>query len=188
MPWDQPLGSYKADVLKRKPLGPRGLPVEQGSLDSGYHTTHLRPISGLDQGPGREGFHVSTASSLHPQLPQPETFHSFYTLIRRDPASGKQTNVGTIEGFKLSEHGTATSSMSVAISNPGYAKITGADEFQCRIEKRGRAKSVSGEVDDGKPGTSSSSRKGGFGFVSPWGGQCEFMTGSGGRNLKVRQS
>jgi hypothetical protein len=187
MPWDQPVTGLKtekvADLPRRKPLGPRDLSADQGQMNSQSHPTNLRSTSGLEGVSRKKDPCSSAVSSSYLQSPQPDTVRSFYTIIRRDPASGNQANVGTIHGFHQPDSEDTSLWMNVMINNPGYVKITGAEEFQCRIEGKSRTKSVSSEMDD--RATSLSMRKGGFSFTSPWGGRCEFVTGVGGRNLKV---
>ncbi|KAJ9611658.1 hypothetical protein H2200_004842 [Cladophialophora chaetospira] len=134
------------------------------------------------------------ATSRH----QPESLR--ITLIRRDPASGSQWNVGTIT--PQSAIGPLQD-IDIDLSSPGYttfAKLDAnpGDGFRRKVaylqtskEERSavtRGRSNSAESFSNVPYLNGKRSRQAYGFLSPWQGVCAFSNGIDGKSLRCRQA
>ena len=222
--------SRKARVQEpspRKVLGPRQMPTSpistRHSVDASMPTR--READGLSSDGRRwseiPGLRGGSGSPDRPagggwrqvRRPEPEPEPSMFTvtLIRRDPTSGGQWNVGriTLESYGPSgvgaspRKGGGAAGAEIEIDTDGYEKFTarpadarpttnGAGDAPVRsvfrrwlsLHPPGSSSSPTKEAFRAAGGNSSAAAP--FAFASPWGGSCEFATGLAGRGLKCR--
>jgi hypothetical protein len=121
------------------------------------------------------------------------------TLIRRDPASGSQWNVGSITPQKADGR---MHEVEISLTSPGYtpfAKLDTVNEggFGRKVAflstsafegqpMTGRSNSAE-TVGSFAPSGSGKSRQA-YAFISPWQGMCVFSNGLDGKSLRCRQS
>ena len=122
------------------------------------------------------------------------------TLIRRDPASGSQWNVGTINPQSAAG---PLHSIDIDLTSPGYTTFAKVDAdaregFHRKVAylqttedeplpvTRGR--SNSSESFSNSPFSNGRKSRQAFGFISPWQGMCTFSNGLDGKSLRCRQS
>lgn len=123
------------------------------------------------------------------------------TLIRRDPASGSQWNVGTISLPEVSSHPGALLPFGIELSSPGYVKFSvnegGAGPTFGRKTGHmivpsstpvasGRKRSNSAELFSSAATAASRKPRQAYSFLSPWQGTCSFSNGIDGRSLRCR--
>ena len=121
------------------------------------------------------------------------------TLIRRDPASGSQWNVGSIMPQKAAGH---LHEVNIELTSPGYssfAKVDCADQggFRRRVAflptsvadgaSITRKRSNSAESFSNSIGLNRGRSRQAYAFVSPWQGMCAFSNGIDGKSLRCRQ-
>lgn len=97
--------------------------LDKQSLDSTYQSLLQ---SQQERSPMRNS--TTVAAGIHP------FYHSSITLIRRDPTSGAQWNIGTI---CMNDNATepALRSISINLSTPGYLKFNGQQELPQAIDR-----------------------------------------------------
>jgi hypothetical protein len=123
--------SHSNELVQRKPLGPRPLLSQ---------SVGRKPLAG-EGGILNSSSHQITTSTDEAMIPYPEASHFGHsdkleahhkifsiTLIRRDPSSGAQWNVGTLVGEEQTESTSAHSrrpyfDISVLLSTPGYSQF-----------------------------------------------------------------
>lgn len=123
------------------------------------------------------------------------------TLIRRDPASGSQWNVGTIIQHSVPAQETALRKVDVELISPGYLKFAqlegvGRPIFSRKVahmlvpNSEGssvtRPRSHSTESSSSASHLKSRRPRQAYAFISPWQGMCAFSNGLDGKSLKCR--
>ncbi|KIV96473.1 hypothetical protein PV10_00343 [Exophiala mesophila] len=131
----------------------------------------------------------------------PQTDRMRITLIRRDPASGNQWNVGSISLPNGSSRTGALVPFGIEISSPGYVKFSvnegAAGPTFCRqtghmivpnstLATSGRKRSNSAELFTSATTAASRKPRQAYSFLSPWKGICSFSNGIDGRSLRCR--
>ncbi|POS85423.1 hypothetical protein EPUL_003952 [Erysiphe pulchra] len=127
------------------------------------------------------------------------------TIIRRDLSSGAQWNIGTVFGHPLTEEGS--NGRNEKSSNPNEtSQQETSSTFDRRITMEGssfwdrasaqRKRAISDLSDKYRTSCGLRAHENdhcqhdvkahgkGYVFMSPWGGRCKFVTGSGGRSLR----
>ncbi|KIX01072.1 uncharacterized protein Z518_10138 [Rhinocladiella mackenziei CBS 650.93] len=134
-----------------------------------------------------------------PDTPPPGTL--CITLIRRDPASGSQWNVGSISHPGTSSRDTPLRAVEIELTSPGYSKFArleggGGHSFHRRvaymIAPSGEGSSMTGrrsssnELPSGAGTPTSKKPRQAYAFISPWQGMCSFSNGLDGKSLRCR--
>ncbi|EXJ59863.1 hypothetical protein A1O7_04010 [Cladophialophora yegresii CBS 114405] len=130
--------------------------------------------------------------------PQPDSPR--VTLIRRDPATGSQWNVGSITPHSA---GGPLHEVEIELSSPGYTQFTRLDAasgsgFRRKVgylstsNQDGpsvtRRRSNSDESFSSSPFSNNRKARRAYAFISPWQGICAFSNGLDGRSLRCRQT
>lgn len=138
----------------------------------------------------------ASVDNVQPNL-QPSALR--ITLIRRDPASGSQWNVGSIVPQAASG---PLHEVDIELSSPGYVQFAkmdagGGDKFRRKVAYFGtskedlrsgtRRRSNSAESSSGSPHRNSKKPRRSYAFISPWQGMCAFSNGLDGKSLRCRQ-
>jgi hypothetical protein len=152
--------SQSKEHIQRKPLGPRPLP--SGSIGR-------KPLPGeedqaLTDNPHEDDISTGKAESFKPKLSRFDNIEApnesqtafSITIIRRDPSSGAQWNVGTVVG---EEHATSSPShsrkpycdISIYLTTPGYGQFRHsqlAEQYGRSNDDFGEASSKSDSLKD----------------------------------------
>ncbi|EXJ89750.1 hypothetical protein A1O3_02817 [Capronia epimyces CBS 606.96] len=124
------------------------------------------------------------------------------TLIRRDPASGSQWNVGSITYRDSTAQENPLRGFEVDLTSPGYVKFaqlegSSANGLNRRVaymfvpnnegSPTTRKRSNSSELFSSN-GTSSRKPRQALSFISPWQGMCSFSNGLDGKSIRCRHT
>ncbi|KEF53654.1 uncharacterized protein A1O9_10054 [Exophiala aquamarina CBS 119918] len=176
--------------------------------DNGLGRTELprKPVltpamaSGTDlrnQSPNRS----SPVRSSHGPFPELPLDALRITLIRRDPASGNQWNVGNIVLPSTSTRETPLQHFEMELISPGYGRFaqnegTAGRPFQRKTgymlvpnsesTPGGRKRSNSTELFSTAASAATRKPRQAYSFLSPWQGMCSFSNGIDGRSLRCR--
>ncbi|KAK5061221.1 hypothetical protein LTR84_007763 [Exophiala bonariae] len=140
----------------------------------------------------------TSPSTAFPNLP-----HSGLkiTLIRRDPASGSQWNVGEIVMSGMSTRENPLQPFEIELTSPGYGRFAQNDGTAGRPFQRktgymllpnsepsngGTKRSNSTELLSTAASAATRKPRQGYSFLSPWQGTCSFINGIDGRSLRCR--
>ncbi|RKF62406.1 putative oxidoreductase-like protein [Erysiphe neolycopersici] len=238
-PSSQP-SSQTDQAIPRNPLGPRSI--------TSASTIERKPVLGAhtqNTELTKTTSHPCTAQYQN-QEPNPssvlrhkKSYRAFsVTIIRRDPPSRAQWNIGTISGHPLAEeasngrHGSRSTKkpyydISLSLKTPGYARFReqypvidqmqssnpneashreSSSTFLRKVTMEGssfwnrasaqRKRAISDLSDKYRTSRGLQTQENdhsehdvkahgkGYVFMSPWGGRCKFVTGSGGRSLR----
>ncbi|KAI1619914.1 hypothetical protein EDD37DRAFT_660102 [Exophiala viscosa] len=125
------------------------------------------------------------------------------TLIRRDPASGSQWNVGSLIKRDTALRDNGLSKVDIELSSPGYTKFgrvgrTGERCFNRTVEYRvvpnseksikTRQRSNSSELFSDLASLNNRKPRQAYSFMSPWQGMCFFSNAVDGRSLRCRHT
>ena len=121
---------HSNESMRRRPLGPRSFmseaPVERKPLP-GIKNQQMNTSPLFQAGKASNDSDRSEASSYDISKPNGSTKSFFITVIRRDPSSGAQWNVGSVFGEDQSQQKRATPNskkshfdISVHLTTPGY--------------------------------------------------------------------
>jgi len=203
----------------RRPLGPRplsiGPPATQSLSPSPYNKENT-PFSSPHPSTATSLARLRANSLLTIPLPPPPDKTYTLTLIRRDPISGGQWNIGTISGPCRPRTSSAPHSpdpISIHLTTAGYnqfsptplrgfhrevrTEYSGFWDHALKKHRRGSSSAPHpGHLRTASEPTiraapSSPTKKAGVKFytlLSPWNGRCEFSTGAGGRSLRCRHT
>lgn len=216
----------KSNPVARKPLGARPLISHSSSGNALGHTSaeNIAPpnVLGFDsQKPelpprpnvvtgvtGRTDLSTQSPHTGSPVRKSPST--SFpelplnrvrITLIRRDPSSGSQWNVGEILMSGTSTRENPLQPFEIELSSPGYGRFAQNDGSVGRPFQRktgymllpnsepsfgGRKRSNSTELFSTAASAATRKPRQGYSFLSPWQGMCSFINGIDGRSLRCR--
>ncbi|KAI9654470.1 MAG: hypothetical protein M1829_000926 [Trizodia sp. TS-e1964] len=185
---------------------PRGRFYSEGNVTSSaqdfVHNGQASPMSSVSQAT----LPLSPSNAFQPS--EPRRPYSI-TLIRRDPSSGLQWNVGTISNTSNSpashpiqgpdsypDPPPSRSEVYLCISHPGYTKFL-PPKFPARKPiASSTAQQIPADLLPAftrvlhipSPHSRSPTRSRNFSFHSPWDGVCEFVTGLAGRSLKCKHT
>lgn len=227
-----PQGSSSVSAIERKPLPGSNTPITQITE---LTQTKSPPYNLQNQ---NHGSHESNTSTTFKHKKSDRAFS--VKIIRRDPPSGAQWNIGTVSGYPLTEeasngrHGARSTKkpyydIFLSINTPGYARFReqypaigqthkqsskpnetfpqeSSSTFDRRITMEGssfwdrasaqRKRAISDLSDKYRTSCGLRAQENdhcqydvkthgkGYVFMSPWGGRCKFVTGSGGRSLR----
>lgn len=124
------------EQVHRKPLGPRP-PLSNSTVNKTHvprvesepleYRTHIQEPTAKSNIESHESSYASNPQNYSPYKISPEISKSFsITLIRRDPSSGSQWNIGTVvgeeevRGAKTARSKKPYFNVSVHLTNPGY--------------------------------------------------------------------
>lgn len=118
--------------VQRKPLGPRPLVTRSGGRKPlpGDEEQHSNSNSNTDTSRTSEFPSYNSEPSVFPNVDRPKSPSKRFsiTIIRRDPSSGAQWNVGTLVGEEQTESISPVSrrqyfDISIHLSTPGYGQF-----------------------------------------------------------------
>lgn len=177
--------------LSRKPVQ-LGSPLEGDRVPT-LRTTPEQPFPDASSpalGQGRESDRSSSGAMR-------------ITLIRRDPASGSQWNVGSIIPHRTVPHGNPLRKVGIELNTPGYTKFAQqggmvGHGFNRTVDYMlvptndassiTRQRSNSSESFSNSANPNSKKPRQVYSFTSPWQGVCAFSNGLDGRSLRCRHT
>ena len=189
-PFDHTQSQFR---LARKPVQPmvpaHAQAPEKADVDRSSPTcTSMNPPS---QNPPIESDKAAVFEAQHGTLR--------ITLIRRDPASGSQWNVGSIVPQNATGH---LHEVDVELTSPGYTQFakldtSGPAAFRRRVaflqtstpdgSSTMRRRSNSAESFSNSINSNNRRSRQAYAFISPWQGMCAFSNGIDGKSLRCRQ-
>jgi len=191
--------------IARKPVGARIMPGYSTSPASSYNMNSASP---LDNGQGRTEFPDQSTnrcspvrSSPHSAFPEVPLDALRITLIRRDPASGNQWNVGNIVIPGAPNREASLQHFEMELTTPGYGRFAQNEGATGRPFQRktgymlipnseptpgGNKRSNSTELLSTAASATSRKPRQAYSFLSPWQGMCSFSNAIDGRSLRCR--
>ncbi|KIW61066.1 hypothetical protein PV05_01228 [Exophiala xenobiotica] len=184
-------GSQNQFSLTRKPVQSAS-PVEAGPI-SPHPITTSRGVWGTQSPTDGQEKGASTASGDTTRI----------TLIRRDPASGTQWNVGSLIHRNTTLRDKRLGKFEIELNSPGYTKFAQLESpaGQCfsrnvdyvllpnnEIAPKTRQRSNSSEFFANTINANTKKPRHAYSFTSPWQGLCSFSNGLDGKSLRCRHT
>lgn len=221
--------AVEPSTMQRKPVGARPMPVRPridttscthdpqksdhaNDLDDAQTQFAVRrkPVQSASPTKDLHVFPTPMESSIPPQdstslasPDPPSTSDVRIILIRRDPASGSQWNVGSLIQRGTTARDNRLQKVDIELNSPGYTKFgqlakTGERCFHRTVEYmlvpnservvKSRQRSNSSELFSDLTTSNNKKPRQAYSFISPWQGTCSFSNALDGRSLRCRHT